>query len=152
MGDFDSRSLLEYLVDKTAIFLVPIIVSVWATRMEIKYENIKRHMTKRIKVKVTSKMGRGFYRCAYHFSGLDEYEGITFYDPWLAVWARHKVGETVFLLVNEYNLKEFWFEEAERISYRRTAVFMWIITFLGFVLMVGKFLLNDIGFFSVGLV
>ena len=149
---FDSRFSLEKWIELSVALLMGIIGSVWCTKLAIKYENIKRHMTKRIKVKVTGKMGRGFYRCAYHFSGLDEYEGITFYDPWLAVWARHKVGETVSLLVNEYNLKEFWFEEAERISYRRTAVFMWIITFLCFVLMVGKFLLNDIGFFSVGLV
>lgn len=123
MGDFDSRSLLEYLVDKTAIFLVPIIVSVWATRMEIKYENIKRHVTKRINVKIIGKQGMRFHHCVYRFTGLDEYEGITFYDPCLEVWARHKVGETVSLLVNEYNLKEFWFEEAEGISYRKTAIF-----------------------------
>ena len=138
-----SRFLLEDWAEPTVYLLMSVIASIWVTKRAIKYENIKKHMTKRINVKIIGKMGRGFYCCAYRFTGQGEYEGITFYDPWLEAWARHKVGETVSLLVNEYNLKEFWFEEAERISYRRTAIVAWVITFLVFAVYMA-FLLSDL--------
>ena len=53
---FDNRLPWEYWVEPTIMLMIAIIVSIWTTRMAIKYENIKRHMTKRINVKIT---GRG---------------------------------------------------------------------------------------------
>ena len=60
------------------------------------------HMTKRI-----------WHHCCYiyTFSGLDEYKGINFYDKSALVEKSHVVGERVSLLINEWNVEEFWFEE-----------------------------------------
>ncbi len=75
----------------------------------------KQRMTKRINVVITHRerkyIGHSQYRYIYTFTGLDEYEGVTFYDESLLLMKVHVKGETVPLLINEYNLKEFWFEE-----------------------------------------
>lgn len=75
----------------------------------------KQRMTKRINVVITHRerkyIGHSQYRYIYTFTGLDEYEGVTFYDESLLLMKVHVKGEIVPLLINEYNLKEFWFEE-----------------------------------------
>ena len=47
-----SRFLLEDWAEPTVYLLMVIIASIWATKRAIKYENIKKHMTKRINVKI----------------------------------------------------------------------------------------------------
>ena len=73
------------------------------------------HMTKRIDVTIMQKeiIELKWHHCCYiyTFSGLDEYKGINFYDKSALVEKSHVVGERVSLLINEWNVEEFWFEE-----------------------------------------
>lgn len=129
-----------YWIEPIVMLILAIIMSIWATRMAIKYERIKRRMTKRIKVQITHVMRGRYNTCVYRFAGRGEYEGITFYDPWLRTRPRHEKGTVVPLLINEYNLKEFYFEEVNERVYRNSAIFSWIVTFLVLVFEVIEFL------------
>lgn len=75
----------------------------------------KQRMTKRVNVVITNRerkcVGHSQYCYIYTFTGMGEYEGVTFYDESLLIAKVYVKGETVPLLINEYNLKEFWFEE-----------------------------------------
>lgn len=120
-------------------FIMGVMGCTWEAKLALKYKKIKRHMTKRINVVITSKV---HMRCSYiyTFTGLDEYKGVTFHDAGLEVGYSHEIGEVVTLLINEYNLDKFWFEEAESISHGRGAIIGGIAIFLVFVVSVVIFL------------
>lgn len=101
-------------------FIVGIIGCLWEGRLAFKYKKIKRHLTKRINAVIigSAKWGRYYIYC---YSGLDEYDGIIFYDRCLEVRTEYEEGTIVSLLINEYNLEEFWFEEARQ-SHSKYAV------------------------------
>lgn len=103
-----------------------IFVSIRQSRKIARYKGKKQRMTKRINVVITQRERKEMretldgkiyrtekYRYIYTFTGMGEYEGIIFYDESLLLKNAHVEGEKVSLLINEYNLKEFWFEEEE---------------------------------------
>lgn len=106
----------EYWVILVVVLLIETFGCVWEIRLAIKYKKIKRRMTKRINAEVTNRVDTR-YGYTYSFSGLADYKGITFKDEWLEVRARYEIGENVSLLINEYNLKEFWIEGARENQY-----------------------------------
>lgn len=119
------------------IFVIGALVfCVWKTKKVFKYKKMKMRMTKRINAVITERVEPGrrlsgsddygpFYRYNYIFAGMDEYEGVIFHDRSYQVKKRYEVGETVSLLINEYNLEEFWFEEADEPG--KEAVILWIL-------------------------
>lgn len=122
--------------------IILLIVCVRATIKAYQYKNMKRRMTKRINVVIANRWAPGQYsddglsehRYRYIFKGRDEYDGVTFEGSSLRIKKKHEEGEIVSLLVNEYNLEEFWFEEADEPG--KLASGLWII----FVLLVFSFL------------
>ena len=48
----------------------------------------------------------------YTFTGLDEYERITFYDKSVKLEEKFQIGENVFLHINPENLGQFFVENA----------------------------------------
>ena len=92
-----------------------------------RYEGKKQRMTKRINAVITNKERKRMdkslygtvvknddkYRYLYTFTGLEEYEGMIFYDKSLWLKKVHVKGEKVTLLINENDMEEFWFEEEE---------------------------------------
>lgn len=129
----------EYWGMMIACAIFGIINCAWLIRLASKYKIIKRHVTKRIDVVITGrvKLHRSY---TYSFLGLNEYEGVAFYDWWIRVQIEHEIGETVSLLINENNVEEFWFEEAID-YYRKDAIVLgvgMIMIFLCFILIVGS--------------
>lgn len=116
------------------------IFCVWETRRVFRYKKMKMRMTKRINVvieerRVSNRRGstepvpfQSFSRYGYIFTGLDEYEGVTFDGRLLRVKTKYEKGEVVSLLINQYNQEEFWFEEADDPGKRVIA--QWILWFL----------------------
>ena len=95
--------------------IIGILGFVYISREITRNEEKKRHMTKRINAVISYRerkdVGRSPYRYIYTFTGLDEYDGIIFYDESFLLTNVHVKGKIVTLLINEHNLEEFWFEE-----------------------------------------
>ena len=103
------------IITSVAGIIIGIFGFIYISREITRNEEKKRRMTKRINAVITYRerkdVGYSQYRYIYTFTGLDEYEGVTFYDKSLLLTTVHVKGETVTLLINEHNLEEFWFEE-----------------------------------------
>ena len=140
------------IITSVAGIIIGIFGFIYISREITRNEEKKRRMTKRINAVITYRerkdVGHSQYCYIYTFTGLDEYEGVTFYDESLLLTNVHVKGEIVTLLINEHNLEEFWFEEAERISYRKNAIVAWAIIFLVFVVY-AAFLLSDLILFGM---
>ena len=78
---------------------------------------------------------QSFSKYGYIFTRLDEYEGVTFDGRLLHVKTKYEKGEVVSLLINENNLKEFWFEEADDPGKRViTSWIIWVLTVVVYLL------------------
>lgn len=106
---------LGYLTMIIICLVMGIFSYIWQSRKIALYKEKILHMTKRIDVTIMQKeiIEIKWHHCCYiyTFSGLDEYKGINFYDKLALVEKSHVVGERVSLLINEWNVEEFWFEE-----------------------------------------
>ena len=125
---FDNKLIWTDWVVLAGILILGVFGCAWEGRLTFKYKKIKRHMTKRINVMIIGRlqMRRNYI---YWFTGLDEYKGVIFHDAGLEVRTRHEKGEIVSLLINEYNLEEFWFEEASSIDHGKGAIGLGVVTF-----------------------
>ena len=72
-------------------------------------------------------------RYIYTFTGLDEYEGVIFYDKSLLLENVHAKGEKVSLLINEENVEEFWFEEENEPPGKGLPVLIIVLSFVALV-------------------
>ncbi len=123
------------IVDFTIGFILFIIILIWRTRMVFKQKKMRRRMTKRINAVIAERREYKWYEGPFHgygyvFSGMDEYRGVTFDGRWsFRVKTRYEEGEMVSLLVNEYNPKEFWFEEADDPG--NDLIVWWIVVVVG---------------------
>ena len=103
------------IITSVAGIIIGIFGFIYISREITRNEEKKRRMTKRINAVITYRerkdVGHSQYCYIYTFTGLDEYEGVTFYDESLLLTNVHLKGEIVTLLINEHNLEEFCFEE-----------------------------------------
>lgn len=97
----------------------------WYFRENSKYLDKRKYATKRINAVVayrkTSRLigvrsFRPVYYYVYTFTGLDEYEGVTFYDTSLKLEEQYQIGEVVFLYINPENLGQFRVEKATELD------------------------------------
>ena len=106
----------------------------------------KQRMTKRVNVVITNRerkcVGHSQYCYIYTFTGMGEYEGVTFYDESLLIAKVHVKGETVPLLINEDNLKEFWFEEKAELG-REILLIPIIVIFLSLMNLINTIVIWD---------
>lgn len=106
--------------------IIGIFAFVRQLRKIIRYKGKKLRITKRINAVVINMERKRLsdtidgmifrnkeYKYIYTFRVIDGYEGVIFYDKLLLLDNVHVKGEKVSLLINEYNLKEFWFEEED---------------------------------------
>ena len=120
------RSRLGGSLAVIEIIIIGILIIIQQSRRIARYEGKKQHMTKRINAVITNRERKKLdkslygtivrgdeYRYLYTFTGLEEYEGMIFYDKSLWLKKVHVKGEKVTLLINENDMEEFWFEEEE---------------------------------------
>lgn len=128
------RSGIETRFEILLFVICNIILLIACVRTTIKasrQKNLKMRMTKRINVVISDRWAPSLYgdtisyKYRYTFKGRDEYEGVTFDDMSLKVKKKYEIGETVSLLINTDNLKEFWFEEADEA--KELAVRLWLV-------------------------
>lgn len=119
------------------MIVIGISVYIWWSRRVSKFEEKKRHMTKRINVVIMKREKKAINfskdRYIYTFTGLDEYEGVIFYDKSLLLENVHAKGEKVSLLINEENVEEFWFEEENEPPGKGLPVLIIVLSFVALV-------------------
>lgn len=142
--NFDS--IIRWMMSATVI-----ITYGWYFRAISKYMDKRKYATKRINAVVayrkTSKLIgiRSFhpvYYYVYIFTGLDEYEGVTFYDKSAKLEEQYRIGENVSLYINPENLGQFWVEKAKEMD---KMIFSWIGLLILLGLMAIKIALKTLG-------